>query len=108
MNYDLSDDGVQALDARLNLKCDKHLHPITQLWQTSPGVEPQVIEHGRIKPFDHDHGIFDRPCRECGNEYGRTMMYGRAAESLRQKLSEVPRGTIGEWTLVYCDVNADT
>lgn len=103
------EDGVQAVDARMNLKCSKHSHPIVQLWQTSPGVDPQVVEEdGRVGRWEVDGGIFDRLCPECEKRYGSTMMYGRAVESLMHKFSEVPRGTVGEWTLLHYEVNADT
>jgi hypothetical protein len=93
------DDGTTAtVDARLELKCDEHGHLITTLWQTSRGVEPQVVEGGQIKPWEHDGMIFDRRCPECGG------MFGRSPESLRKRMSEVPRGTVGEWTLLHYEV----
>ena len=94
-------DTSEAVDARLELKCEKRGHLITTLWQTAPGVVPQIHEDGRIKPWEHDGMIFDRPCPQCGG------MYGRSVESLVQKISEVPRGTVGEWTLLYGEVHPD-
>ena len=91
----------EAVDARLELKCEKRGHLITTLWQTAPGVEPQIHEDGRIKPWEHDGMTFDRPCPRCGG------MYGRSVASLVQKISEVPRGTVGEWTLLYGEVHPD-
>jgi hypothetical protein len=95
-------EGVAAVDARMELKCDKHGHLITTLWQTSQGVEPQIIEDGQIRPWEHDGMVFDRPCPVCGG------MYGRAVSSLRQKIDEVPRGTVGEWTLLYAELKPGT
>jgi hypothetical protein len=90
------------IDAQLQLTCDKGGHHITTLIDAGHGVIEYIDAQRRRRTLERDGGVFDMPCPDCGGK-----LYGRSVESLTKKLSEVPKGTVSEWTLLFYELTPE-
>jgi hypothetical protein len=95
----IGEDDTEAVDAQLQLYCTTHRHLITTLLQTGPGADLEEIIPPPRRTWQHDNDIFEKLCPKCEQAYGRPMRYALPVDSIRQRMSEVPKGTVGQCTL---------